>query len=116
MVKSINLETEYKVEDEEQVSLSIVIGDAQIGSSIVFLDDNELGRREIEKLNIGLGKDIKGKKIIIESIVKDINNMTNHTSITYILNGGMFDQTFYSKGFVNEKGDLIDYRAIFTLI
>ena len=36
MENQINLETEYKVEDEEQVSLSIIIGDAQIGSSIVF--------------------------------------------------------------------------------
>ncbi|MCK4667952.1 hypothetical protein KAU33_14445 [Candidatus Dependentiae bacterium] len=116
MVKSINLETEYKVEDEEQVSLSIVIGDAQIGSSIVFLDDNELGRREIENLNIGLGKDIKGQKIIIKSIVKDINDMTNYTSITYILKGGIFDQTFYSKGVVDENGDSIIYRATFFII
>ena len=114
-MKVIDLKTEYNVKEQESISLNIVIGDAQIGASIVYLEDKEIGRGEIQKLKIGLGSTIKGKKLKIKSVVTDVNDMTKQTSITYELIGGIFDQSFCSKGTVEENGDSIIYRAIFSL-
>lgn len=114
-MKVIDLKTDYNVKEQELTSLNIIIGDAQIGASIVYLDDEEMGRGIIQVLEIGIGSAIKGKKIKIKSVVSDVNDMTNQTSITYQLTGGILDQSFTSKSTVEENGDSVIYRAIFSL-
>lgn len=114
-MKVIDLRTDYHVKEQEPIILNILFGDAQIGSSIIFLEDQELGRGEIKELEIGIGGNLKGKKLKIKSVATDVNDMSNHTSITYEFKGGMFDHSFFSKGIVEENGDSIIYRAIFSL-
>ena len=114
-MKVIDLITDYEV-SEGDVTLSIVIGDAQIGSSIVKLEQVEKGRGDIGDLNIGSGSGIKNKALFVKSVVTDVNDMTNHTSITYVLKGGRRDQEFTSQGSVEENGDSIIYRVKFNLV
>lgn len=114
-MKIVDLQSEYKVVDTRNVSFSIRIGDAQIGSSIVFLDDKEMARGDVADLSLGKGTKIKNKSLKVKSVVTDVNDMTNKTSITYIFKGGVLDQSFSSNATVDENGDSIIYRGIFAL-
>jgi hypothetical protein len=111
-----DLHEEYQVVDQQNVSLNIWFGGAQIGVSIVFLEDTELGRGDIVNLKVGSGEKIRGKMLKIKSVVTDVNDLSNHTSITYSLSGGAENQSFLSQAVVAEHGNSIVYRAIFTLV
>jgi len=113
-MKLVDLKTDYQVA-KAHVRLTITIGDAQIGSSIVSLDGKELGRGEIDGLDVGAGPKVKGKLLFIKSVVSDVNDSTNHTSITYELSGGALDQAFRSASIVDIAGDSVIYRASFNL-
>lgn len=111
---NVKIDTTYKV-SQSDVSLTIIIGDAQLGASIVMLGDKELGIGEIENLLIGKGPDIAGKILSIKSIVSDVNDKTNHTSIRYVLKGGKNEKEYDLGGTVDEEGASIIYRARFHL-
>jgi hypothetical protein len=113
-VKVVDFRADYEVGSND-VLLTIVIGNAQIGSSIVKLGA-EKGRGEINKLLIGSGPSIKGKALKTKSVVTDVSDKTNRTSIIYRLTGGKRDQDFMSSGTVDENGDSIIYRALFKLV
>jgi len=114
-MKSVTLVTDYQIADAV-VKLSVVIGDAQIGSSIVKLGSTPLGKGAIEALPVGAGPAVRGNPLFVKTIVTDINDSTNHTSVTYRLTGGRVDQEFHSAGTVDENGDSVVYRARFNLI
>jgi hypothetical protein len=114
-MKVVDLRADYEV-DSKDVRLTIVIGNAQIGSSVVTLDGTEKGRGDIEKLLIGAGSKVKGKPLKTKSAVTDVNDKTNRTVITYRLTGGKRNQDFTSSGTVDKDGDSIIYRALFRLV
>ncbi len=102
---------EYAVA-EARVTLSIVYGDAQLGSSLVKLDDERLAKgSDITDLSIGDGPAIAGKKLRLKSVVTDVNDMTNHTSVTYVLKGGKEDREFSYDCTVQQEGDSAIYRG-----
>lgn len=111
----VNLIADYEVADKD-VKLSVMIGQAQIGASVVKLRNTKIGEGEISKLVAGKGPEIKGKPIFVKSVVTDVNDDTDLTSITYTLSGGKRDQQFLSSGTVDENGDSIIYRAKFNLV
>lgn len=98
-----------------QVKLTIIIGDAQLGSSKVALGNKELARGEINDLPIGDGSVIAGKTLFIKSVVTDVNDKTNHTSITYVLRGGKEEKKYELSEDVEEEGGSMVYRAEFDL-
>lgn len=114
-MKRVQMETDYKVATDS-VKLSIVIGDAQIGSSLVLLDQSELGRGEINAVAVGAGPQIRGKTLSVKSVVTDVNDATNHTSITYRLSGGAADQAFSQSATVDAEGDSVIYKATIHLV
>ena len=114
-MKVVNLITDYEV-GAKLVKLSVVIGEAQIGSSVVKLGAKKLGEGDIAGLPVGSGDDIKGRPLFVKSVVTDVNDNTNRTSITYKLDGGKRNQQFVSSGSVEEDGDSIIYRAKFNLV
>ena len=97
------------------LKLTIIIGDAQLGSSRVVLGDKELARGEIKDLPIGDGSVIAGKTLFIKSVVTDVNDKTNHTSITYVLRGGKEDKEYVLSEDVGKEGGSMIYRATFDL-
>jgi hypothetical protein len=107
---STELRISYKV-PTDIVKLKVVIGDEQIGSSVVRLNGDLLQMGDIDNLELGLGLDIREKILTIKSIVADVNDRTNHTSITYKLYGGQEDESHTLQETVPNDGDSIVYRA-----
>jgi hypothetical protein len=114
-MNTVELNANYQVASGP-VFLTITIGDAQIGRSIVFLDDKKVGIGDFTKFKIGDGEGIKGKTVNIKSIVADVNDMTNKTSITYVLAGGTTDHSFAATGTVENDGDAMIFKAHFSLV
>lgn len=114
MAPNPRLETTYEVGDGD-VSLAVIIGDGQIGTSIVRLDQKEIARGDFEGRPIGAGAELAGKELLIKTVVTDVNESTDHTSVTYMLSGGPREQRFSLHAMVPNAGESIIYRAFFDL-
>jgi Icc-related predicted phosphoesterase len=108
------LETDYVVAAGD-ISLSVIIGDGQLGSSLVRLGDEELAIGDVDRLKIGSGGAIAGKDLFIKTVVTDVNDNTDHTSVRYELKGGKADKVFDLEESADEEGGSVVYRATFTL-
>ena len=111
----VSLESQYPVGDGE-VKLTVVVGDAQLGSSLVKLETKEIGRGDIANLAVGKGPKLTGKSLKVKTVVTDVNDKTNRTSVTYELKGGVQPAEFSLEGTVAEEGDSIIYRASFDFV
>jgi len=111
---SVTLVTAYEVA-KANVYLTIVIGNAQLGSSAVKLNNKVLGTGDIEELLVGKGPSIEGKPLSVKSVVTDVNDKTNQTSIRYKLKGGKFDKNYDLEATVSQEGESVIYRATFHL-
>lgn len=107
---SVKLDTTYEV-GEGAVRLTITIGNAQFGSSLVRLGEEELGLGAIENLTLGDGPELAGQTLFVKSVVTDISDKTNRTSIRYVLTGGLAERVFDLSATVPEEGASIIYRA-----
>jgi len=113
---ALSLETDYHVGSKD-VTISIVIGDAQLGASVLKIDSKEIKRGDkIQNFNVGNGPKLKGKTLSIKTVVTDVNDKTNHTSVTYKLKGGAKDNDFYLDATVDNEGDSVIYRAKFNFV
>jgi hypothetical protein len=109
-VKSVKLETDYEVGDVS-VRISILIGDGQFGTSVMWVGERIFGPGDIEDVVLGTGPDLIGETLVIKSIVTDINDQTNHTSFTYDLDGGPAPARHVVEAIVDEEGDSVIYRT-----
>ena len=100
---------------DDEVFLTIRIGDAQIGGSVVLLNGREVGSNQITDLNLGKGSDLKGSKVKIKTTVADINDQTNRTSVTYIFEGGPHPLRTDVTSEVENDGDSMVFNARFDL-
>ncbi len=114
MPMKLDIDAKYEV-TQSDVTLTIIIGNAQLGISRVKLDDLELARGEIDNLLIGKGPAIAGKAIYGKSVVTDVNDKTNRVNVCYIINGGKVDMEYHSETMVAEEGDSKIFRAKFEL-
>jgi len=74
------------VNDSESYNLTVEFGDGQQGSSSMEKFDGNFVVGKIKNEPIGSGSSLKNKRLIIASMVTDVNPDTNWTSITYFLN------------------------------
>lgn len=111
----VNLQTQYTVGDGE-VKLTVVIGDAQLGSSVANVGGKEIGRGALTNLAVGKGAKLRGKSLRVKTVVTDVSDKTNRTSVTYELKGGAQPAEFSLEGTVAEEGDSIIYRASIDFI
>jgi hypothetical protein len=114
-MKSVDLVTTYQTAPGK-VRFDIVIGNAQIGASVVKLNKTEVARGDISDLDLGSGNTLAGKSLTIKSVVTDVNDSTNRTSIKYVFRRGQDLQEFLSKVEVENNGESIIYRALFKLV
>lgn len=100
-----------KVSPDETVSLSIIIGNAQIGSSTVKFKFSSviLGKGEIKDLVIGKGKDITGKILRVATRVLDANPATNKVIITHQFDNGEPADSVY-------EDEIPEGHDVFTLL
>lgn len=115
-MSNTRLETSYNVKPKSETKLQVVIGDAQIGTSAVWLGSKRIHTGDVNALTIGKGADISGKKLKVKSVVTDVNDKTNWTSVTYKLTGGQIASVNTLQSQVQQEGDSLVYRAIFSLI
>ena len=113
-VKSTRLEEDYAVTDGD-VQLSVIIGDRQFGTSLVTLDGEQLALGDVNGLTVTAPGGLRGKKLFVKSVVTDVNDQSNFTSITYELSGGVAPKGFELRETVDNDGDSVVYRATFHL-
>lgn len=104
--------TAYRVGDEDDITFRVTIGDAQKGVSTVRLGTEQLAHNAARlELNLGKGKDLKGKKLFCTTTVTDVRTETNRTSVTYAVEGGPnnFEETLAKT--VESHGDVVFYTA-----
>lgn len=115
-MSTVKLNTAYQVAKND-VKLTIVIGEGQVGVSLVMLDNKQIEKSEAGNFyNVGAGPDIAGSVLLVISEVQDTNPNINRTSISYILDGGKVEKPPYKlNADVGEEGKSITYRAEFEL-
>ncbi|MCY3819102.1 MAG: hypothetical protein OXH52_07035 [Gammaproteobacteria bacterium] len=114
-MKRISMEADYAV-PAGNVKLTIKVGEAQIGASVVQLAGNELDRGTIAGLSLGHGGQLKGSSLTIKSVVTDVNDRTNLTTITYELGSDTSQQEFTQTATVDQEGDSVIYRAEIAMV
>jgi hypothetical protein len=114
-MKLVTLEASVHFKQEGDVTLTVVIGEAQIGGGVIKIDDKQVGVAPIENLPLGSGSELKGKKLLIKTIVSDENPQTNKTSVTYLFDQTGEKQSFVSSAEVEHDKDVIGYWAKFKL-
>ncbi len=102
--------TTYGVGNGE-VLLTVVIGEKQLGASLARLDGKVLAQGAIKKVKVGKGPGLAGSKLTMKTVVTDINDMTNRTSITIVLAGGTAPASHTLAIEVDENGDSAIYRS-----
>jgi hypothetical protein len=95
--KAVAYAGKYAVE-KGQVRLTVLVGDRQYGSSMVFLDDAFLANGDIDELPLGKGEDLAGKVVTVYTVVTDIRDRRNDISVTWILTGGEKPLTVEKEG------------------
>jgi hypothetical protein len=91
------------------IKLSVTIGDAQVGGSVVFIDGKKLKQSgAIVDLPLGNAAALVGKAVVVRTLVSDINPKSNHTSVTYVLEGDSTARMTLSRE-VPAHGDAVRY-------
>jgi len=99
------------------VLLSLSIGEGQFGTSDVFVGGTKVIRTSgpIGSLRVGSGPAIKGKKLLVRSVVTDVSTMTNKMSVSYRLTGGKAQKAVVAKGGVTAQGASLTFETSFAL-
>ncbi len=113
--KPIAVEDEYAV-SEDEVRLTVLVGDRQYGTSMVFLEDELVANGDIDSLPLGKAPGLVGKAASIYTVVTDVRNKKNEMSVTWILTGGPKKLTVEreattSKGFGSQM-----FKAVFEFV
>ena len=96
----------YAVTPNKQVFLTVEVGDGQVGGTALQLNGISLPFNPLGETTIGApGQDLRRSILQVVTTVKDINPMTNQTSVTHRLRGGVTDETFpYSVSVPSDHG------------
>jgi hypothetical protein len=115
-VKSVNFDSSYVVGGGAgAVTLSVIVGDGQFGTSLVTADATDFPPGDVSELELGTASALRGTLLKIKTIVTDINDRTNSTSLTYSLRGGVAPLDAIVSATVDEEGGSVVYRATFQL-
>lgn len=82
--------TQYPVQDGQPVLIDVLIGDLQAGGTSIFLGTTEVKTQtgDIVDFEIGRGEQLRGRTIVVSTVVLDRNPMTDFTSAVVVLDGG----------------------------
>jgi len=100
----------YPVDPASNVTLTIIIGEAQLGISGAWLDATFMRKGDFTKQVIGKGAALAGKALRLRTMVADVNAFTNRMAVTYILEGGKKTYRETLKWEVAQDGDPASFR------
>src|SRR5688500_9399869 len=86
-MKYLTKSFDYNLPGSGEITLTIVFGDEQQGTSTLKKFNGKYVIGEVKDESLGDAADIKNKSLLITSTVTDINSKTDWTSITYQING-----------------------------
>ncbi len=110
------LTEEYVAAPNQQVLLTLIIGNAQLGASAVWIDEVFHSKKLVyTREALGPGSTLAGHEIRVKTIVTDINSFSNKMSVTYTLEGGPAPLSRTALWEVESDGDSAVFKAIFTI-
>ncbi len=115
MRKKITFDTQFPVSTGETY-LTIVIGNANPGTSTVKLDGIVKKQGAIKNFKLGKGSVLKNSKLTILSTVQDFLINNNDTNITFVLDNGIIQKKYFLQGSVDVDKDKIDYIVDISFI
>ncbi|HEX6574136.1 MAG TPA: hypothetical protein VF042_04125 [Gemmatimonadaceae bacterium] len=113
--KPVLHEQDYVVSDGP-IRLTVVVGERQFGSSLVFVNDDEIANGGIADLSLGDGEKLEGKTLTVYTIVTDVRTDTDDMSVTWILIGGGHRLTSTATGAPAKKFGSQMFKAIFRFV
>ena len=113
--KPISVEAEYTLTDDT-VRLTVMVGDRQYGTSMVFLDDELVANGDIDEIPVGTGAELDGKVLSIYTIVTDVRDRKAEMSVTWILTGGKKRLKLEESGAAPKSFGSQMFKAVFDLI
>jgi len=111
--KAVLHEDDYKVTDGP-VRLSVLVGEKQFGSSMVFLNDDPIANGIVDELPVGNGN-LDGCTLTIYTLVTDIRDNTDDMSVTWVLTGGAHRLSATETGSASKKFGSQMFKAVFHL-
>lgn len=117
VINDRKLERKYAVGNGPgPVLLTVIIGDAQIGGSAVFIDNKLIAKGQILHVPVGAPADLVGHLLGINTVVADVNEQTNKSSVTYILTGGGGEAEYTLQFEAQKDKQQVLYSAIFAMV
>lgn len=116
MIHEVDLEFDIIVEDGS-VHVSVSIGDGQIGGSSMKLDGEAVGPvGEISNFRVGEASDLVGRKLAIRTLVADMSDRHNWTSVTYQLKTPTRLPPIKAKKEVENDQEAVRYNTTFIFV
>lgn len=113
----------YKVRSSDSpVSVKVSTEFAQVGATTAWIgtrqlanDDENSDRKKWKQewafADVGTGKDLAGKLMLITTAVADVRKETDKTGVTYEITGGVDPFTFTLEAPVDQPGGLVLYHV-----
>ena len=92
--------------DSDEISITIQAGDGQAVSSYFEKPAMQPVNGAVDKEYIGRGANLKGKKLLIISMVTRVNQNTNWASISYFLTTTPVTEQPYSEQFESQDNSM----------
>jgi hypothetical protein len=97
----------------QRIAFKVQVGDGQIGSSLVTLPDRQpIRRRDCFELDLGLGENLAGKKLLCTTVVTDIRDETDSTSVEMEVTDGLISVSDQRSEDAAEPGGMVSYAIV----
>jgi hypothetical protein len=102
----------FRIHGNDAVTLTFTIGDAQIGGFSTFHKGTKITPATVNesraRYELGAGSDVRFSDVSTHAFVKDVNKLTNHTSLTVAISQGNRTSA-YSMEKVAPSNGTVDY-------
>ena len=113
-VKKVAFSFTYPVRPTDVVTLSVRIGNAQVGASVARLDDRDppiCPPGSIVDVPVGTGQELIGRTLVVRTLVADINPHSNSSVVLLDLNGSAPGNELRASADVEADGGAVYYTS-----
>jgi len=115
-MNKVELDKDFTAAADGQVKLSAIVGNQQLGTTVVKVDGTQVAKgTSIQDLVLGTGTDLNTKVVLARTVINDVNEATNVTTMQYTLTDGTTTKTYDATGEVDKDFGVIVYFANFTI-
>ena len=106
----------YNVNASGPIFMTVTIGDGQVGGTAATLNGVPVPVNPTGETTIGTPtQDLRGSILQVITTVRDVNPLTNNTSVTHTFRGGVAPQAFPHAISVNADKDNARYFITYVL-